>query len=138
MDLEGNSGIERRLQRNTLVVINISLAVGLFWSGWRMGLGVLLGGALCLFNNRWLGGSVRAILSASVVLQNKRVPPFTASKFILRYLIIAIVVGAAVWTGDFHPLGIGIGFAAFAGGVMIEAVYQLYLYFKSTQTSSNE
>jgi hypothetical protein len=138
MEAEGNSGIERRFQRNTLIVIIFSFAAGLFWSGWRMALGVLLGGALCLFNNRWLGGSVRAILSESVVLQNRRVPPFTASKFILRYLIIAIVVGAAVWSGHFHPLGIGIGFAAFAGGVMIEAVYQLYLYFKSRQTTSSE
>jgi hypothetical protein len=33
-------------------------------------------------------------------------------------------------------LGIGIGLAAFVGGVMMESVYQLYLYFKSTETSS--
>jgi hypothetical protein len=115
-----------------LVVIAMALVAGFYWSGWRMGLGILLGGALCIFNLRWLGGSVRAILSYAAELQNNRVPPFTASKFILRYLIIAIVIGAAVWTGDFHPLGIAIGFGAFAGGVMIEAGYQIYLFFRST------
>jgi hypothetical protein len=122
-----DSRIERRFARNTYLVICVALLTGLFWSGWRMALGVALGGALCLFNKRWLTVSVRAILSQAVLLQNGRVPPFTASKFIFRYYITALVIGLAVWTGDFHPLGIGVGFAAFVGGVMIEAGYQLYL-----------
>jgi hypothetical protein len=62
--------------------------------------------------------------------QSGRVPPFTASKFILRYIVIAATIAIALSTGYFHPLGIGIGFAAFAGGVMIEAAYQLYLFLK--------
>jgi len=129
---EKGNKVEWRFRRNMVVVIAVALVAGYYWSGWRMALGVLLGGALCIFNLRWLGGSVRAILSHSAELQNKRVPPFTASKFILRYFIIALAIGAAVWTGDFHPLGIGIGFAAFAGGVMIEAGYQIYLLIRST------
>ncbi len=130
-------GIERRFQRNTYAVIIIALCAGWFLLGWRMALGVLLGGALCLFNLRWLSGSVRAILSKAVMTQSGRVPPFTASKFILRYFVIAFVVVAALSTGYFHPLGIGIGFAAFVGGVMIEAVYQLYLFFRFFKTNEN-
>src|SRR5215510_6989302 len=80
-----DSGIERRFQRNTYVVIGATSIACWFISGWRMGLGALLGGALCLFNIRWLGGSVRAILSKAVVTQSGRVPPFTASKLLLRY-----------------------------------------------------
>ena len=132
MNEENGKKLERRFRRNMLIVIAGALVAGFYWSGWRMGLGILLGGALCIFNLRWLGGSVRAILSHAAELQNRRVPPFTASKFILRYLIIALAIGVAVWTGDFHPLGIGIGFAAFAGGVMIEAGYQIYLFIRST------
>src|SRR5215510_2123284 len=132
-----DSGIERRLQRNTYVVIGAVMIAGWFLSGWRMALGAMLGGALCLFNIRWLGGSVRAILSKAAVTQSGRVPPFTASKFILRYFIIAAVIVIALSTGFFHPLGIGIGFAAFAGGVMIEAAYQLYLFFKFFRAGEN-
>ena len=132
-----DSGIERRFQRNTYVVIIVALITGWFWSGWRMVLGVLLGGALSLFNKRWLTASVRAMLSKAVVIQQRRVPPFTASKFVLRYFVIAIVIGVAVWTGEFHPLGIGIGFAAFVGGVMIEAAYQLYLSFRHFKSNDN-
>ncbi len=130
MYANGDSGIERRLQRNTYLVIFVALIAALFRSGWSMALGVALGGALSLFNIRWLTGSVKAILSKAVVMQNGRVPPFTASKFVLRYFAIAFVIGAAIRSGHFHPLGIGIGFAAFAGGVMIEAGYQLFLFFK--------
>jgi ATP synthase I chain len=132
MSKENGNEIERRFKRNMIVVIAVALILGFYWSGWQMALGILLGGSLCIFNLRWLEGSVRAILSHAVEMQNTRVPPFTASKFILRYLIIAFVIGAAVWTGDFHPLGIAIGFGAYAGGVMIEACYQIYLFFRST------
>jgi ATP synthase I chain len=132
-----DSGIERRFQRNTYVVIGVALIAGWFLAGWRMALGVALGGALCLFNIRWLSGSVGAILSKAVMTQSGRVPPGAASKFILRYFAIAAAIGIALSTGYFHPLGIGIGFAAFAGGVMIEAAYQLYLFFKFFKAGEN-
>lgn len=91
-----------------------------------------------MFNIHWLIGSVRAILNQAVMAQNGRVPAFTASKFILRYFIIAAVILLALSTGYFHPLGIGIGFAAFAGGVMIEAAYQLFLFFKYPEDQRSE
>jgi hypothetical protein len=137
MSANDDSGIERRLQHNTYFVICVAVITGWIFSGWKMALGATLGGVLSLFNKRWLEGSIRAILSRAVVMQSGRVPPFTASKLILRYFVIAIVIGAAVCTGYFHPLGIGIGFAAFAGGVMIEAGYQLYLFFKFFKANGN-
>ena len=72
-----DSEIERRFQRNTYVVIGVALIAGWFLAGWRMVLGVALGGALCLLNIRWLSGSVRAILSNAIITQSGRVPPFT-------------------------------------------------------------
>ena len=132
-----DSGIERRFQRNTYIVIGVSLIAGCFLAGWRMALGVALGGALCLLNIRWLSGSVRAILGQAAMTQSGRVPSGAASKFILRYLVIAAAIVIALSTGYFHPLGIGIGFAAFAGGVMIEAVYQLRLLFKFSGDGEN-
>lgn len=98
-----------------------------------MVLGVTLGCALSIFNKRWLQGSVAAILGSAVETQNGRIPPFTGAKFILRYFIIALVIGGALWTGGFNPLGIAIGFSAFVGGVMIEAGYQLFLILRSTK-----
>jgi len=97
------------------------------YGGKRMALGVALGSALSFLNLRWLTSIVRGILSDAVLMQNGCVPPFTAGKLILRYYLVAFIIGAAVWTGDFHPLGIGVGFAAYVGGVMLEAAYRLLL-----------
>jgi hypothetical protein len=130
---QDSNRIERRFQRNMYIFIIVALAASLIWAGWRMAMGVLLGSILSIFNKSWLQGSVAAILGNAVAVQNGRMPPWTASKLILRYFIIAFVIGAAVWTGDFHPLGIGIGFAAFVGGVMIEAGYQVYLLCRPPQ-----
>ena len=135
---EDDPGLRRRFQRNTYIFTLLALIVGFVWSGWKMALGVLLGAGLSLFNKRWLEGSLRAMLSHAVAKETGRVPPFTVFKFILRYLVVGLVIGLAVWTGWFHPLGIGIGFAAFVGGVMIETGYQLYLALKSQQNSSQE
>jgi hypothetical protein len=137
MSLDASIGIEQRFQRNTYIVIVIALLVSLFWVGHRMALGVLVGGALSLFNKRWLEGSVRGILSHAVIMQNGRVPPFTASKLILRYFVIALVIGLALWSGKVDLLGVAVGFAAFVCGVMIEAGYQLYLSLKTTGASSD-
>ena len=119
--------LQRRLLRNTFIVIGLALVASLIFSGRRMFFGVVLGSALGFFNLRWLTSSLRGILGLAMQRQDGRVPPFTAGKFIFRYYLVALAIGAAVWTGDFHPLGIGVGFAAFVGGVMIEAVYQFYL-----------
>ncbi len=141
MRSEDGNRIERRFQLNMYVYMIGALIVSLIWMGWRMVMGVLLGSLLSIFNKRWLEGSVGAILNRAVVAQSGRVPPLTASKFVLRYFVIAVVIIAAVWTGSFHPLGIGIGFAAFVAGVMMEAAYQIYLFFKTngrTENSSEE
>lgn len=133
-----NRAVERRLERNTFIfIVAVSIAAGV-WSGWRMLLGVLIGGALSLFNKRWLRGSLQVMLDRAAEEGTGRVPSFTAFKFVLRYVVIALVIGAAVWTGRVHPLGIGIGFAAIVGGAMIETVYQLYLGFKTNPNSSQE
>lgn len=138
MSESADSTVELRLQRNTYLVILVLLLGGAFWSGGRMALGVALGSALCLLNKSWLQSSLRAILKIAAEKQDGRVPPFTASKFIFRYYLIACAIGAAVWTGWFHPLGIGLGFAAFAGGVTLEAGYQLYLAYLSNQSPTSE
>jgi membrane protein DedA with SNARE-associated domain len=84
MNSEDGKRIERRFQRNMYIFIIVALGASLIWAGWRMALGVLLGSGLSIFNKSWLQGSVAAILGNAVAVQNGRVPPWTASKLILR------------------------------------------------------
>lgn len=118
----------RRIHRNTYAVILLATLAGLLGSGGRMVAGIILGGALSIFNERWLRASTGAILGTAA--ESGRVPRGAAAKFILRYAVIAVVAGIALWSGYFKPLGIGIGLASFVGAVMIEAGYQGYLTFK--------
>jgi len=120
---------ERRLKRNTYLIIVIGVVVALAISGWRMALGVLLGGALSLLNVRWLHASVGAILQFASNTGNPAVPKWTVSKFFVRYGLIAAVMIFAIGSGWFELLGVGLGFAAFVGAAMIEAAYQAYLTF---------
>ena len=133
-----DSALERRLRRNTHLVIAVALAVSLLGSGRRMALGVLLGASLGLFNKRWLQGSIRAMLGQATAMGTGKVPPLTVWKFILRYYIIALIIGIAIWTGWFHVLGIGVGFAALVGGMMIEAGSQMLLALRPGENTSKE
>lgn len=134
VDHPDDGELARRLRRNTRIALGLMLAASLILSTRRVFLGVLLGGALGLFNQRWLEGSVRAILAAAASLGSGRVPPWTASKLVLRYFIVAIVFGAATMSGYFHPLGLGLGLSSYVAGVMIEAGYQIVLVFRSDRS----
>ena len=131
---EREEKLQSRLRRNTYFAIGLMLLLALVFANRKMLFGVALGSALSLLNLRWLTGSVRGVLNQAVMMQNGRVPPFTAGKFILRYYLVALIIGAALWTGDFHPLGLGAGFAAFVFGVMIEAGYRFFLVILGRET----
>lgn len=128
-DSAAGDGTERRLTRNTYWLILSGVIVALFTSGWRMALGVALGGALSLLNVRWLHASVGAILRVASSTGDPAVPRWTVSKFFLRYGLVAVLMIVAVQSGWFALLGVGLGFAVFVGAAMIEAAYQVYLTF---------
>lgn len=96
-----------------------------------MAAGVLVGGVLSLFNKRWLEASIKVLLDRSVESESGRVPAFTASKLILRYFVIILVIALAVWSRYINVIGVAIGFATFVLGAMVEAVYQFILSFKT-------
>lgn len=129
-DSAADVGTERRLTRNTYWLILSGVIVAFFTSGWRVALGVALGGALSLLNARWLHASTGAILNVASSTGNPAVPKWTVSKFFLRYGLVAVVMLVAVQSDWFSLLGVGLGFAAFVGAAMIEAVYQIYLTFR--------
>jgi hypothetical protein len=117
---------EQRLRIVTLALIGLGVALGFAFGGLKMALGVALGGALSLFNERWLRASTKAMLELASATGNPSVA--TTSKFLFRFVVIAFVIAIAMKSGYFHLLGIGLGFAAFVGAAMIEAIYQLIIF----------
>lgn len=120
--------IERRLRRVTAAITLLGTIAGGAAAGWKMALGILLGGLLSLLNERWLSTSTRTILEYASSTGNPSAPK--ASKFIFRFVVVGAIIAIAAQTGYFNLLGIGIGFTAFVGAAMIEAFYQA-IHFKS-------
>ncbi len=117
---------EQRLRIITIVLIVIGVVLAFAVAGLKMALGIALGGALSVFNERWLRASTKAMIELASATGNPSVA--TTSKFIFRFVIIAVVIAVAMKSGYFNLLGIGLGFAAFVGATMVEAIYQLITF----------
>jgi len=117
-----SEAVERRVWRNILAVIACAIIAAAIFADLHFLLGLILGGGLALLNYRWLHSSLRAILGTG----SRRTPPGTSMKFIVRWLLIAIMAWAANQTGYVDPVGILAGLFAPAAAVMIEAGYSTY------------
>lgn len=117
---------ETRLRRLTIALVVIGIAFAGALGGWKMALGVALGGALSLFNERWLSSSTKAMIELASATGTPSVG--RASKFVFRFLIVAVVMLVAMRSGYFHLLGMGLGFATFVLASMVEAFYQLITF----------
>ena len=123
--------VERRVFRNIFAVIAIAVVIAALTADLQFMLGLVLGGALALLNYKWLHSSLRAVLATG----NEKTPPGTMIKFVVRWLVIAVVAWAANKTGYFDAVAILAGLFAPAGAVMIEAAYVAY---KSLTTREND
>ena len=114
--------VERRVLRNIFAVIALAIVAAAFLADLSFMLGLLLGGALALFNYKWLHASVKAALETGT----GKAAPATVMKFIFRWIIIGAAAYVASLTGYFNPVAILAGLLAPALAVMIEAGYVTY------------
>jgi len=111
--------VERRVWRNTFVVIAIALCGAVVLADLRFTLGVSIGSILALLNFRWLQSSLRGVLAVG----SRKVPPGTTMKFILRWLIVLAAVFLASRTRFVDPAGMTAGLFAPAAAILIEAAF---------------
>jgi len=86
-----DSRLELRILRNMIVSITVAVVISTLLAPWRVTSGLLLGGALALFNHHWLQTSIAA---AFRVDGGKR-PRVRAWRYLLRYLVVGATVLAA-------------------------------------------
>ena len=119
-----DAALERRLVRGMAVSVALAVLVSAFAAPWRVTTGLILGGVLAFFNHHWLRTSLRAVFGGAADAGHR--PRLGASRYVLRYFIIAAVVASAYM---FNLVSIGAtlaGMCAFAAAIMIEAFTQLY------------
>jgi len=88
----GQRNLEGRLLRSMAIATGIAIIISAVVAPWRVTAGLALGGALSLLNYHWLHSSVVAIFNIDFACQRPRAK---ASRYLLRYVVVAAVVFAA-------------------------------------------
>jgi hypothetical protein len=82
-------------------------------------LGVLAGGAVALWDFRWLSAaSHRAV----ALVRDGRVHPLWLLGLGLRHLSVFAAVGAVLWSGYVHPLALVVGLSALPPVLIVQAL----------------
>jgi hypothetical protein len=122
-DFEGLA-LERRLRRNMFVVVALAVLLSAPLAPWRVTTGLLLGGALAVFNHHWLRSSLHAVFGGRATGASRS--RLVAARYVLRYVIIALVVASAYMFDLISLAATLAGMCAFAAAIMVEALVQLY------------
>jgi hypothetical protein len=113
----------RRIFRDTFRATVVAVAVSAFLAPWRVTAGLALGGALALFNQHWLRGSVEAVFEGATA---HRPPRVKASRYVLRYFVVAAVVFVAYKAGLVSLVATLAGMCAVVAGLLAEGFRQFY------------
>lgn len=114
---------ERRIFRDTCIAAGVAVVVSACLAPWRLTAGILLGGALAVFNHYWLRESVASVFGGA---QSGRGRKLGAARFVLRYFVIAAVVFAAVRLGLASLVATLAGMCAVVPALLAEGVRQFY------------
>jgi hypothetical protein len=114
---------ERRIFRDTCVAAVVAVAVSALVAPWRVTTGVLLGGALGVFNQHWLRTSVAAVMGDTPAGAR---PKWRAARYVLRYIVVAAVVVASVKLQVVSLVATLAGMCAVVAALLAEGFRQLY------------
>ena len=120
---EAGRGLETRLLRLMIATVVVAAGISAFTAPWRFTTGLVLGGALSILNYRWLQTSVAAIFDVNPASERPRAG---ASRYLLRYLVVAAVVFAAANLQIVSLAATLAGLCAFVPALFIEAVREFY------------
>ena len=122
-DAPRDEALERRILRSMCVAVALAVALSAALAPWRVTTGLLLGGALSLFNHRWLKSSIAAGFRVS---EWQPRPRLGVSRYILRYLVVACVIAAAVALDLVSLVAALAGMCSFVAALFVEACWQFY------------
>ena len=123
---------EQRLLAMMTVILIAMVVTSLFLANWTVTTGLMLGGALSYLNYYWLKSSLRSLFEKVAQGTGGK---FSASFYIIRYAVIAIVIFAAARLGLASVAAMLVGLLSFAFAILLEAVVQLYLSIVNREES---
>jgi ATP synthase I chain len=118
-----NDPLEARMIRVMVGAVAVAVVVSAVLLPWRVTMGLLLGGLLSLFNYQWLRSSVAALIEANAA---GRKVSARVSRYLLRYVVIAVVVFAAFELGLVALPATIVGLSSFVVALFAEAFREFY------------
>ena len=116
----------RRIFRDTCAAVLIAFVVSAVVAPWRVTTGLLLGGALAVFNLHWLSTSVASVFGSTPAGAR---PRMRAARYVLRYFVVGAVFVAAVKLDAVSLVATLAGMCATVVALLAEGFRQLYFAF---------
>lgn len=116
--------LERRILRGMCASVALAVTLSAVVAPWRVTTGLLLGGALSIFNHHWLRTSIAAVFR---VTDSQPRPRMRLARYVLRYFIVACAVGAAVSLNVVSVAATLAGMCSFVAALFVEAGSQFYV-----------
>lgn len=101
----------------------LAFSLAAVFAPWQVASGLLIGGLLSLMNHHWLQSSISAALGVAVSGQKPRI---TLSKYIFRYMVIALTTYGAYKLRIASLPALLAGLSSFVVALFVEAFRELY------------
>jgi ATP synthase I chain len=122
------STVESRIFRAMAAIVSIAVVGALIVAPWRVVTGLIVGGALSLVNFHWLRTSMMAMF-------NQSIPRIGVIRYILRYLMMALVIAIVYRLGLISLAATIAGLCSFVIAFFIEASRQSYFILTGREES---
>jgi hypothetical protein len=118
-----DAALERRILRAMCASVAVAVLLSAMLAPWRVTTGLLLGGALSIFNHHWLRTSVAAAFRIS---ESQPRPRMKLARYVLRYFVVACAVVAALSLNVVSLAATLAGMCSFVAALFVEAGRQFY------------
>jgi hypothetical protein len=128
-DREAEAFSAKTLRRILLTMIILLIAATpLLWAryGGGMALSFAIGGGISLVNFYWLKRTLAGLVEAVAVRGRKRSSAGIVLRFMLRYVLIAVIAYAIFKSSATSMYGLCAGLSLPVGAILIEAAYAIY------------
>jgi hypothetical protein len=115
-----------RIQRIMIVIGIAALVSGWGYFGWRIGLGVALGGSIAYLNFHWLKKVVAGLADLTVQSGSPASSRGIVHRFLLRYFLMALIAFVILTVSRESLYGLFAGLFLPVAAILCEAAYETY------------